>query len=240
MQIFAPAKILHTYSLFTITYNFILEEFIMTFGEIKVETLRLMFANNGDDIHPDDLPIYEQDESYRFYLVNMPESLNRCLSRIEERRVLPSQLRILRRREGVASLAFVRFDLSAIPDFFDVDRVIREDSFGNYDGNVEFRREGNVIVLPLYEEEDGIKYSVLYKPKLERVHSFTENDKDIGLPDGIASIVPYYLKGDLFRDDESEEASEARNWFEQALDEILDKKEGNPGSVESVYSQAGW
>jgi hypothetical protein len=212
----------------------------MTYGELKIETLRIMFASNGQDIHPDDLQIYEGDENYRFYLINIPGSVNRCLSRIEERRVLPDRARALRRKEGVVTGGFIRFDLSLIPDFFDLERIVKDDALGNYDGAAPYEREGNTVVLPLFEEGDGISYTVVYKPSIKRVRSFTENDEKIDLPEGIASIVPYYLKGDLFREDEPDEANEARLWFEQALDEIQPRRGNVVGGVRSVYSQEEW
>ena len=211
----------------------------MTYGEIKIEALRLMFASNGTDIHPDDLSVYEQDESYRFYLIGMPESLNRCFSRIEERRVLPDRTRALRREEGSIGGAFIRFDLdSLIPDLFDIERVVYEDGEGEYNGSAPYEREGNTLVLPIFD--DGVSYSVVYKPSIKRVRSFTESSAELGIPEGIASIIPYYLKGDLFRDDEPDEANEARLWFEQALDEIGMKRDKVQGHVKSVYSQEGF
>ena len=97
-----------------------------------------------------------------------------------------------------------------------------------------------MLVLPLYEEDDGIEYTLIYKPKIARVHSYTESETEIELPEGIASIVPYYLKGDLFREDEPDEANEARSWFEQALDEIAPKRAQAVSQVKSVYSQGEW
>lgn len=199
-----------------------------------------MFADNGEDIFPENLPIYEQDENYRFYLVRMPESLNRCLSRIEERRVLPDRARALKSEEGIAGASVIRFDLSLIPDFFDLERIVRDDIHGNYDGHASYEREGDTVVLPLFREEDGVSYTVVYKPKISRVRSWTENDTVLELPEGIASIVPYYLKGDLFREDEPDEANEARLWFEQALDELQPRRSNVIGGVTSVYSQGEW
>ena len=212
----------------------------MTYGELKIEVLRIMFVHNGQGIHPDDLSIYEQDETYRFYLTNIPESLNRCLSRIEERRVLLDRARTLRASDGTAEAPFIRFDLSEIEDFFDLERVVYYDSHGNYNGSAPYEREGDVVVLPIYEEGDGIGYTVVYKPKIARVRSYTPNDTRLELPDGIASIVPYYIKGDLFREDEPDEANEARLWFEQALDEIAPRRDKVVGNVVSVYSQEEW
>ena len=212
----------------------------MTYGELKIECLKLMFANNGTDIHSGDLPVYEQDENYRFYLAGMPGAINRALSRIEERRVLTSRSRTFRYNEWSRVGAFFKYDLARIRDFFDIERLVYSDGEGGYDPHASFETEGDTIVIPYYAEGDGIKYTLIYKPKLERVFSYTDNDAELDLPEGIAAILPYYVKGDLFRDDEPDEASEARNWFEQALDEIAPKRERVQERVESVYDQTGW
>ena len=43
----------------------------MTYGEIKIETLKIMFANENEEITSDTLDFYESDENYRGYLLNM-------------------------------------------------------------------------------------------------------------------------------------------------------------------------
>ena len=44
----------------------------MKLGDIKIEALKLMFVNMGDDIDIESLETYAQDEIYKSYLVNMP------------------------------------------------------------------------------------------------------------------------------------------------------------------------
>ena len=49
----------------------------MKLGEIKIEALKLMFINEGDDIDIGSLELLAQDEIYKNYLVNMPGAINR-------------------------------------------------------------------------------------------------------------------------------------------------------------------
>jgi hypothetical protein len=184
----------------------------MKLGDIKIEALKLMFVNMGDDIDIESLETYAQDEIYKSYLVNMPGAINRCFASIEEKRVLPSKSRTLMRSEALASGGFVRFDLaSLISDFFDIDRIVRETYDGDYDGDCDYTTEGDALVLDRYEEGDGVTYTVLYKPTIERITSLTDDNIEIAIPNNIAAYIPYFLKGDLYRDDEPNEASEARN-----------------------------
>lgn len=210
----------------------------MKLGDIKIEALKLMFVNMGDDIDIESLETYAQDEIYKSYLVNMPGAINRCFASIEEKRVLPSKSRTLQRSEALASGGFVRFDIaSLISDFFDIDRIVRETSDGDYEGDCDYTTEGDTLVLDRYEEEDGVTYTVLYKPTIERITSSTDDNTEIAIPNNIAAYIPYFLKGDLYRDDEPNEASEARNWYEQAMNEIYLKKEHKTNRIKSVYSQ---
>lgn len=209
----------------------------MKLGDIKIEALKLMFINMGDDIGIENLETISQDETYRSYLVNMPGAINRCFANIEEKRVLPSKSKVLTHSRGIASGGFLRFKLSEIPDFFDIERIAKETDDGEYDGDYDYTVEGDTLVLDRYEEGDGITYTVIYKPTIERVTYLTDDNTEIAIPNNIAANIPYFLKGDLYRDDEPNEASEARNWYEQAMNEIYLKKEHKTTKIKSIYSQ---
>lgn len=208
----------------------------MKLGDIKIEAMKLMFVNYNIDFQIEQLEQLAQDENYGSYLVNMPGAINRCFSSLEEKGVLPVKPYVLSPSEALASGSFLRFDLaSLIDDFFDIERVVYENDNGEYIGDYEYRREGNVIVLANIGE--GERYTVLYKPKLERITASTENTYEIPIPDNIASHIPYFIKGDLYRDDEPNEASEARNWYEAAMEGITESKVNKVNKVQSIYSQ---
>ena len=61
---------------------------------------------------------------------------------------------------------------------------------------------------------------------------------ELDIPNGIAEQIPYFIKGDLYRDDEPNEASEARNWFEAAMDAIITGRTNRTGRVCTKYSLA--
>lgn len=204
----------------------------MKLGEIKIEALRLMFANVGEILDAAFLSQYKDDERFRDYLDNMPGSINRCFAEIEKRGVIPSKTVSL--TDGTSNGYSIRFDLSEIGDFGAVDRLISENKW-IYDPAHAYRMEGNTLVVdsPL----SGEKYTLLYKPCLTRVSATTGEDTDIALPDMIAAAIPYYIKGDLYRDDEPNEASEARNWFEAALDSIPVQR--SQPAVREIFSVGG-
>ncbi|MBE6656264.1 MAG: hypothetical protein E7609_05300 [Ruminococcaceae bacterium] len=206
----------------------------MKLGEIKLESLKLMFANVDIDLYLDRIEYYKQDETYRDYLVNMPGAINRCFASIEEKRVLPCK-----RHEivgGPMRSLVLRVDMDApVDDFLDLHRVVYENDRGDYEADISFRREGNTIVLPAIGF--GERYVVLYHPTIPRITAATAEDTELPIPDGIAAHIPYFIKGDLFRADEPNEASEARNWYEAAMEAIVSKTEGRSTSVKNIYSQ---
>ena len=132
--------------------------------------------------------------------------------------------------------AFLRFDLRVISDFFDVERVVRETERGEYDGDYGYIREGNVLV---FENVSDVKYILIYKPKLTRIKSYDSNDTELDIPEDIAAHIPYFIKGDLYRDDEPGEAAEARNWYEQATEELMRNQSSiaKVTGTKEVYSQ---
>ena len=115
----------------------------------------------------------------------------------------------------------------------EIRRLVRERK-EEYEGNAEFRMEGNVLVLPLFTDE---VYTVLYYPSIPRITSETSDEEELSIPDKIAAHIPYFVKGDLFRDDEPNEANEARNWFEAAMEQIIATKQSYSDKVFDKYSQ---
>ena len=206
----------------------------MKLGEIKLEALKLMFTNVDIDLYLENIEYYKQDEAYREYLVNMPGAINRCFANIEERRVLPCK-RCTYVGKGDDRGTLRLFMSNFVEDFFDVHRIIYENDRGEYIPDVDFRCEGDVLVLSAIGE--GERYVVLYHPALSRVTADLAEDEELPIPDSIAAHIPYYVKGDLFRADEPNEASEARNWYEAAMDAIRAKTESKVTSVKSIYTQ---
>ena len=209
----------------------------MKLGDIKIEALKLMFTTYDGDIDIQQLPLIKSDENYGSYLVAMPGAINRAFASIEERRVLPVGTYVLNAADTLASGSFARFDLSAVEHFFDIARVSRFNSDicgGEYDSSVPFIREGQTILIPDYDENSI--YTLMYYPSIDRVTADTEDSMEIDIPDRIACIIPYYIKGDLFREEDPNEASEARNWFEASLDQMQHQDNAAVGGVVNVFS----
>ena len=207
----------------------------MRLGDIKVEALKLMFVTYTDDIRAEDLPDLGGEENYRAYLLNMNGSINRCLADIESRRILPVKRISVRASSGELRRGALRVALADVaPDLFDVDRVVREDVDG-YCGDCEWEREGDELILRDFDEISD--YRLLYYPRLPRYAGDATNMEEVPVPDEIAAFIPYFVKGDLYREDEINDASEARNWYEAAMEQIAAARVNKVNRVRRVYSQ---
>lgn len=204
----------------------------MTLGEIKVEALKIMFAAYSNDFSVGELEHIARDDNYASYLADMVGSINRCFANIENKGVLKSKCILL--ENGTESEYTVSYDLDSIDDFYRLERVIAEKD-GLYFPSVEYVIEGNKLVL----FEKGCTYKLVYKPRIKRITPETSDGENIGVDDSIAVLIPYYIKGDVYRDDEPAEAAEARNWYEAAISEISQHDTGKQAFVHSVYSVEG-
>ena len=218
----------------------------MTLGEIKIEALKLMFTNYGEDLSAEHLSELTGSHEYGRYLVAMTGSVNRCFADIESRRVLPEKSftlsAALGRREGQTLV----FELAAlIPDYLIAERLIYERA-GEPPVPLALweYREGETLRIPVFgekeekeeKEEERERYRLIYRPCLPRVLSYTDNATAFPIPDYIAAFIPYWIKGELFREDEPNEAGEARNWYEAAMSRAESMAVRESGAVRSVYA----
>lgn len=208
----------------------------MTYNEVRAEALRLMFADSdvNVDIEQDDalglrvgLSLLEDDENIGPFLKNMRGSVNRCFSVIESKGVLPDRSAIV---SPYFDGDFSTFDLP-----YDCYFPVRLAKYGNDGifGNIAFERQGGNILIADYDINST--YVLIYKPKIKRLFSGVDDFEELDLPENVASFIPFYIKGELFRDEEPNEASEARNWFEAAMSELMTRQDGEQRSVEAVF-----
>jgi hypothetical protein len=206
----------------------------MKLGDIKAEALRVMFVNAGRDIAADNLVDYVGDNTYGYYLVNMPGAINRAFCMLERARVLPLRSCELIAAAGVETARGVRFDMNVIArDFYDAERLVKE-SAHSYDATADYMREEDSILIENYDT--AAMYRLLYRPSVRRVTMGTPDDYEVEMPDHIAALIPYAVKADLFRDDDPDEAERARKRFEEELAMLSGEVRGShQGRVKTVY-----
>jgi hypothetical protein len=207
----------------------------MKLGDIKAQAISLMFVNTTEEIAHDNLLDHVDDDTYGYYLVRMPEAINRAFSAIERARVLPVRSQELIAAAGAETLRGVRFDLGTlISDYYDVERVVKE-TRASYETVTDYFREGDAIVIEGFDT--AAMYRLLYRPSIRRIGAGTSDDYEVSeIPDRIACYLPYAIKAEIFRNDDPDEADVCRVIFETALSAIaMEEKTSRQGRVRTVY-----
>lgn len=203
----------------------------MKIGDIKIEAIKLMFANYGFDMSIDDLSKLLADENYSSYIVNMNGAIARALDRIENACVMPLKRKEITYSDCEDGTHFIRFDTSKIDDLFIIDRVAAEYGKGGYCGNIGYELEGDVLILPKGAEV----YTILYYPTIKTVDSSVLDSEELWIPDKIARLIPYFIKGDLYQEEEPSLAADARNIFEASLDDLKSPQQSKQDYVYKTF-----
>ena len=205
----------------------------MTVGDIKVETLKLMEINDTD-VSVETLEDFEQDENYKEYFSRMSGSINRAINRIKTAGAVPEKSYTETVSENTGIL---RYNISEkISDFSKLKRVVLEMK-NTYISNYPYTFEGTNIVL--FNIRAGSKVTLIYEPLMPVIRTTTSNDTEIPLPDELSAIIPYFVKADVYEQDEPELATQSRNIFELMLAEYKGQEQHAEINIDSVYKQ-GW
>lgn len=121
-----------------------------------------------------------------------------------------------------------------VDDFRTVDRVVYIDKYGRVNEHNPFKLIGTDLYIENFDTEGT--YKLMYKTKLTRVTSATDNNFELNVPDHIACLIPYFVKGDLFQADEPNLASESRSYWEQATVAMRPDKTAYQSEVDTSFS----
>jgi hypothetical protein len=202
----------------------------MKVGDIKIEALKLMFVNYSFDLGIDDLQSMISDENYGSYIVNMNGAIARALDRIENACIVPIKRYEIPFEECISTRQFLKFDLSAIKDLYIIDRITAEYD-GEYDGNVGFSLEGDMLLLP----KDSADFTILYYPTIKTIDENVQDTDDIWIPERIARLIPYFIKSELYQEEEPDLAADARNMFEASLEDLKKQTQSKQNYIHKTF-----
>lgn len=211
----------------------------MKLGEIKAEALYLCFATPELCIDTEDsealcqaLGSLKYESDYSDYLNASVGAINRCLAYIELKGLAPERVARIPYdpkdlRDGVAVIK-----LNSLIEDFDTLVSVTEEG-GGLISYVEYARTGDEIrLLPPVK---GDCYVVTYRPKVKRITHATPEDYDIPLPRSICELIPYFVKGDIMRMDDPEEAEKSAEIFYKLSCEPKDRDDTAITQVRTVY-----
>lgn len=210
----------------------------MKLGEIKIEALMMMFPGKELEVDvSDDAELREkisqlnEDSNYSDLLASMPGAINRCFASLESKGAVPTKSYDLDTKKAKTRGARLLFDLSEIEDLGAIERIAYYSEYYDND-RCNYTHETDTAIL--LEARDG-QYVVIYSPILPRITMVTDDAKEIKLPRDVLDLIPYFVKSELLRAENEQEAAVARNVYEQMVNELKLKRCGYQDAVESIY-----
>ena len=210
----------------------------MKLGELKIETLMLIFPSISIDVDTENeeklrqaLDNLKADPNYCDYLSAMTGAINRCFTNLESKGVLPLRYTTFSSDDFALEADRLSLDISEIKG--KIERVDFRNLWERKE-NCDFTLEGDRLTIE--DRGEGV-YTVVYEAEIPRIKNITGANYIIDLPDKITSLMPYFIKSEVIRADDSDEASAARSLYEAGIAEIVNgsNRYGYQGKVESVF-----
>lgn len=104
-----------------------------------------------------------------------------------------------------------------------IEELMGDDNYGDYLANMNGCINRAIVRL----KSKGIEYSG------ERLAVDASNDVELPIDEELSELIPYFIKGELYEEDNPQQASIARNYFEDTVDDYLSTK--NQTAVEVVW-----
>jgi hypothetical protein len=212
-----------------------------TKGELIVACIKLMFDNDNEELDPSSI---SDNPNYSNRTANIIESINRAITEIVKAKRLPKKTVELDSTVGARGSYRTRFNLDTIViegfenDVYSIDNIAFEsDEEDYYENNIAIKFEGNqTILLPTI---DSGKYIVSYSPKFKAYLKYSDaDDTDIEtIPDELVDIIPHFVKGELYEEDDPQIALLSTNKFFGYLGSARENLENKQTQVKNVYNQ---
>lgn len=208
----------------------------MKIGEVKAQSIMLMYPDISISLDEDDASdveraIYELklDPNFEGVLRSCVGSINRALSYIEGQDYGETKCVDI----GSADCQRTR-DRSAVlkipEDAFRIERVLCHTGGRTYE--LCFDIQGKDIIVSY---QNGT-YTVIYKAKTPRITSTSADSYELGISDSFAEIIPYFVAGELFKQENQEASKGYFEYFENAVKRIGEMKAPCHQCFETVYS----
>lgn len=183
-------------------------EVYMTINDIKVEALKLMFTNYNEDIS--DINACLNDDNYSAYIPAMNGAINRAVGRLWAKRVITKMFTLL---------PTAHRDTANYSDLCDVLYPITDEDRLLIEERIKSQNPDNLANKVNVEINNEIVKRRLY------------------IPADVQALIPYYIKAELYEEDEPSLAMQARNFFEQGIEDR--QGEEVQECIENVFRN-GW
>lgn len=220
----------------------------VTWGDLKLAALQLIFSNDGEKLN--------RDDSNAEYLNAMPAVANVALDiltslgvpllktfRVEitedagEPELISGVLRVPVTAGGVARVD-MRVCCGESYRCLETGGIY-EETAGTYGRASHWSVEGeDVLVLPA---DHTAIYTVYFRAYPQKITSATADDTELGVPREVAELVPLYIGAELYREDDIQISTQMRNEFEDGLAKLQMARSQRPaGGAGQVQNSTGW
>lgn len=197
----------------------------MNWGEIQIESLKKMFLNN-EELKVLDLEKYKNDKKYRTYLYGMPLACNEAIGYILENG------RPLIKYQKLKNKAQKKYILPDILSNFK--RLYQIVCDGNPKPN--WHIEGNNVLVIDNWPKDGVEITIYYEAYHDLIKENTSSSYSLELEPYIAMLIPLYIAGELYKDDDIQLSTMYMNEFMNQVSNISGKDfNPNPTEIVDVY-----
>lgn len=217
----------------------------MTWDDIKLKTLQLMFSNETAEL--------TEDDSNTEYINAMPGVCNDALDMVTALIPIREKFSIVisadvtdaAEEDGKLTLP-VNTDVAYqvelkdyCADFRALDsNEIYQDIDGTHRHMTEYSVEnGSVFVLSGAAAETVTIYYLRYPPMLT---SATDGKTELNVSREVAELLPLYMASQLYKDDDLSMAVQYRNEFEDALQKLQSAYRKRPTGSGSYQNTTGW
>ncbi|MBQ7353516.1 MAG: hypothetical protein IJW54_05910 [Clostridia bacterium] len=208
----------------------------MKLGEIKIAVLAMIFPEeifeadyDNEDSLRELIFNLRQNPNYSDMLANMPLIINRCFSSLLQKSILPTKEHEIDSKN--ATKMGDRLKINVESKMSKIERI----AFYNdkrYEPRVSYVRQStDTILLPDWHGT----FVIVYANPVNRISPLTGDNYEIDLPDDICELIPYFVKSELLRSEDPDEASVTRNIYEQLIEEIVSDRTDCQLSVENTY-----
>lgn len=198
----------------------------MNWGQIQIESLKKMFLNN-EDLEVSKLAEYKENKKYKTYLFSMPQACNEAINYIlENGKPLVKQYKLKRKATNY------KYNLNQIvPNFKRLYQLV-------YDGPSKptwYVEGDNILVIKDWNQPDG-EFTIYYESYHDLLTTTSSSSSEIELDSYLASLLPLYIAGELYKDDDVQLSTMYMNEFITNVSNISGKDfNPNPTKIISVY-----
>lgn len=197
----------------------------MKWGEIQIESLKKMFLNN-DNLEVSKLEEYKKDKKYKTYLFAMPQACNEAINYL-----LDNGIPFIQSYELTKSEDSNKYELENLIDNFKCITEIVCDEAINYKtiGN-------NILVIDNWKESP---ITIFYESYVDDITEKTSPTFEIEINKQLTRLIPLYIAGELYKDDDISLATMYMNEFINNVERIAQRYNNNHFSnqnIQTVYS----